>query len=65
MVVVPYSQLTQMQTISFGGVVEQSNVYAAVENGVVVRYFMFQNNKIISFDYMKKGEAGPHYFIGY
>jgi len=64
--VVPYRKLSKAQVVGFDLDAKQSqHIYAAIENGTIIRYFVYENDKISSFDYMTKGKDGPHYFIGY
>lgn len=67
--VVPYHKLSKAQkaqAVAFEADAEQlQHIYAAIENGAVIRYFVYQNDKISSFDYLMKGSGGPRYFIGY
>jgi hypothetical protein len=64
--VIPYNQLSKGQALPFEANAEQlQHVYAAIEDGAVIRYFIYQNGKVQSFDYLMKGKDGPHYFISY
>lgn len=64
--VIPYSKLSKSQALSFEADSHQlQHIYAAVENGNVIRYFVYQNGKINSFDFLMKGKEGPRYFITY
>lgn len=64
--VVPYRKLSKAQIVGFDLDAEQSqHLYAAIENGTIIRYFVYENDKISAFDYLTKGKAGPRYFIGY
>lgn len=64
--VVPYNQLSKGQALPFEVNAEQlQHVYAAIEDGAVIRCFIYQNGKVQSFDYLMKGKDGPHYFIAY
>ncbi len=44
---------------------QSQHIYAALENGTLIRYFVYEKGKISSFDYLTKGKEGPRYFIGY
>jgi len=44
---------------------QKKNVYVALFNNKAFRYFLIENNKILSFDYIKKGQNGPAYFFSY
>lgn len=64
--VVPYRNLSKAQVVGFDLDAKQSqHVYAAIENGTILRYFVYENDKISSFDYLMKGKEGPRYFIEY
>ena len=64
--VVPYRKLSKEQVIDFELDTKQlQHIYAALENGTVIRYFVYENDKVSSFDYLTKGKEGPRYFIGY
>ncbi len=64
--VVPYRKLSKAQVVAFELDAEQlQHIYAAIENGTVIRYFVYKNDKISSFDYLMKGKEGPRYFIVY
>ena len=41
------------------------NVYALTIGDDILEYFVVKNNKILSFDYIKKGKEGQAYFFSY
>jgi hypothetical protein len=64
--VVPYHKLSKKQVVAFEVDAEQlQHVYAAIEKGIVIQYFVYEHDRISSFAYITKGKEGPHYFIGY
>jgi hypothetical protein len=44
---------------------QKDNLYVVSLDKKVFKYFLLDNNKIASFDYLKKGQSGPAYFFSY